>query len=376
MASGNYEVVDCDGHVVEPDDLWVRGLPAGLRHRAPRRVIDDQGFERVVLEGRTHRRGANRSGEGPRAKHQMAGASQPQARLRDLDLEGIDRAVLFPTIAFICFPSVEDPELADALCRAYNDWIAGFCAADPRRLSAVALLPLHQSVELAVAELRRAVDTLGLCGVGVRPNPIQGRDLTHPSLEPLWTEMEELGVPLFVHEGASALVPAAGGDRFDNYLIRHLLCHPLEQMTACAGLILRGVLERHPRLLVAFLEAGAGWVPYLLDRMDEHVRVMGHLVADEVRLRPSDYFRRQCFVACEAEEILLPAVVEAFGDRLIFASDYPHFNGTFPGALAPLRAHPGLSEEAKARILGRNSKPLLQRAGWARLAPVARSISR
>jgi uncharacterized protein len=353
-------VIDCDGHVIEPDEVWLRHLPRSQQDRAPRRILDEHGFERVLIEGRIHRRGAHRRGEGPRVKHQMLGAHEPLARLRDLDLEGIDRAVLFPTIAFICFPSVEDPVLATALCRAYNDWISEFCNVDRRRLTAAALVPLHQTIEGSIIELHRAIEDLGLCGVGVRPNPIQGYDLMHPAMEPFWIEVERLRVPVFIHEGASALVAAAGADRFENYLIRHALCHPLEQMTACAGLILSGVLERHPALRIAFLEAGVGWVPFLLDRMDEHVRVMGHLVAENISGKPSDYFRRQCFVACECDEVLLPAAIELLGDdNIVFASDYPHFNGTFPGAVAPLRDHPQLSLDARAKILGKNAGRLL-----------------
>jgi len=355
-------VIDCDGHVIEPDEVWPRFLPPQYRDRAPRRVRDELGFERVLLEGKLHRRGAHPVGGGPRKKHLRPGASEPRPRLEDMDLEGIQSALLFPTIAFICFSSVSDPAFATALCRAYNDWIAAFCGENPDRLRAVALVPLHQDVHAAIEELHRAVGSLGLRGVGLRPNAIGGRELSHESFEPFWTEIEKLGVPVCLHEGASALVPAAGGDRFDNYLVRHLLSHPLEQMVACTALVMGGVLERHPRMKVAFLESGAGWVPYLLDRMDEHVRIMGHLVAENVKIKPSEYFKRQCFVACEADEACLPAVIDLLGDdNIVFASDYPHFNGTFPGAARPLREHPRLPEASIAKILRENAARLLSR---------------
>jgi predicted TIM-barrel fold metal-dependent hydrolase len=276
-----------------------------------------------------------------------------------MDRESIDVTVLFPTIALMCFPIVVEPAFALALCRAYNDWISAFCSADPLRLWAAAVVPLHQDVDAAIRELERAATRLCLRAVVVRPNPIAGRDLADPAFEPFWEKAEHLGIPVCVHEGASALVPAAGGDRFSNYLMRHLLCHPVEQMVACSAFIFGGILDRHPRLKVAFLEAGAAWAPYLLDRMDEHAAVMGHLVADNVKMKPSHYFKRQCFVSCEAEEAGLANTLELLGaDNVVFASDYPHFNGRFPGATDPLRYHPRLSLASRAKILSRNGSRL------------------
>jgi predicted TIM-barrel fold metal-dependent hydrolase len=354
-------IVDSDSHVIEPDELWQRHLPQRFRARAPKRVLDADGYERLVLEGKLHRRGAHKAGEGPRRKHSRPGASEPRARLEDMDAEGIDVAVLFPTISLIGLPTVEDPDFATALCRSYNDWLAEMRSLAPARLWAAALVPLHQDVTAAVRELERAVEKLGARAVVVRPNPVLGRDLGDASFAPFWETAARLGVPVCLHEGASALVSAAGGDRFSNYMMRHLLSHPLEQMVACTTLILEGVLERHPDLRVAFMEAGAGWVPYLLARMDEHFRTMGHLVADRVKHKPSTYFNRQCFVACDADEETLPGTVSCLGDdRILFASDYPHFNGTFPGAVAPIKDRSDLGVESRAKILGTNALRLFR----------------
>lgn len=356
-------VVDCDGHVIEPDSIWRQYLPTQFHERAPRRIVDDDGFERVLIEGKLHRRGANRHGEGPRKKHLLAGAFDPHARILDMDRDGIDAAVLFPTIAAICFPSVEDPAFALELCRAYNDWISDFCKTAPERLRAVALVPLHQDTPAAVSELRRAVELKGLCGVALRPNPISGRALHHSDFDPFWTEAERLGIPICLHEGTSALVEAAGCDRFDNYMVRHFLSHPMEQMLSWTSFILGGVLPRHPRLSVAFLEAGAGWVPYFMDRADEHYRIMSHLVKTDVPRPPGEYFREQCFVACEPDEVTLPGTVEILGaDNLLFSSDYPHFNGTFPGSTESLKNNLKLSAEVRAKIFGQNAMRLYARS--------------
>lgn len=349
-------VIDSDSHVIEPDDLWAQRLPRGFRARAPRRIIDEGGYERLLLEGKLHRRGAHRAGEGPRQKHRRPGASAPIPRLADMDAEGIDVTVLFPTVALMGLPTIEDPEYAGAFCGAYNDWMGELCQTAPTRLWAAALVALHQDVDGAIRELERAVRQLGAKAVVLRPNPVLGRDLGHEAFEPFWEAAARLGVPICLHEGASALVPAAGADRFSNYMLRHLLSHPMEQMVAFTAFVLQGILARHPTLKVAFMEAGAGWVPYLLGRMDEHLRTMRHLAGEDVTLAPSDYFRRQCFVACEADEETLPSSIAVLGDEnFLFASDYPHFNGTFPGAVQPLQARSDLSEESRKRILGGNA---------------------
>jgi predicted TIM-barrel fold metal-dependent hydrolase len=245
-----------------------------------------------------------------------------------MDRHGIQISVLYPS-AGLHFASIPESDVAIALCRAYNDWLADFCSVDPSRLLGVALLP-QIDVGASVAEARRAIAELGFKGVMMRPNPVAGRTLDSAAFDPLWSVLEGLDVPVGLHEATTMNVLQAGTDRYDNYMFLHVISHPHEHQMACLSLICGGVLERHPGLRVAFLEAGCGWVPYWLERMDQHIRYWGGASA-RLQLPPSEYFKRQCFVSPVADEQTLPDVANRVGAAsLIYTSDYPYPYTTTP----------------------------------------------
>ncbi|MGH9896016.1 MAG: amidohydrolase family protein, partial [bacterium] len=153
-----------------------------------------------------------------------------------------------------------------------------------------------------------------------------------PEYFPIYETASDLGVVVCVHEGARTVLPQAGSDRYSEFG-RHIACHPLEQMLACLNLCADGVLEKFPRLKVAHLESGCGWVPFWLERMDEHWEHESHGSAKITKEKPSYYFKRQCWASCEAGEELAPVFVEHVGeDYLVVATDYPHSDavGKFP----------------------------------------------
>src|SRR3989442_11080824 len=160
--------------------------------------------------------------------------------------------------------------------------------------------------------------------------------------------------------GSGAYLPTAGADRFPGqWFFTHTVSHPFEQMLACLSLICKGVLEKFPQLKVVFLESGAGWLPYWLWRMDEHHEILPFQVP-WLKMKPSEYFRRQCYISCEADEDNLGDIVHAVGqDRILFASDYPHWDSTFPGAPKAILYRTDISLEAKRKILGENALKLL-----------------
>ena len=355
-------VVDADGHVVEPESAWA-ALPDRYR---PRISADSAGYEHVVVGdtevlavplGSLGRPGS--TFDDPASFRPLAdalpGGSDPRARLRDMDGEGIDQAVLYPTIG-LYFPLVEDPASAVALAAAYNDWLAGYCAADPRRLFGAAMLPLQDPVA-AGRELRRAVTELGLVAGFVRPNPCLGRSLSDRAYDVLWEAAEELDVPIGVHEGSSVGVPTLGSDRPFNPLLLHAVSHSFEAMLACAQLIAFGTLERHPRLRVLFLESSGGWVPFWLERLDEQAESFGGFCPD-MALRPSEYFARQCAISFEVDEQTLPALVPFVGERrVVWGSDYPHHDATFPGAVEAIRSTVAPCATAtQVHVLGLNAR--------------------
>lgn len=277
-------------------------------------------------------------------------------RLKDMDTEGIETSVLFPTSSFAVNSFVER-DYAVAYARAYNDFVAEFCKQSPR-LKAVALVPL-QDPKAAVAEANRAVTKLGLASIAVATQGMK-EHLGSQTFWPLYEEMERLNVPLCVHNRREG---PAGEIRFDSFIFMHTIGRPVETFIQFAGLMYGGVPERFPKLRVAFLECGVGWVPYWMERMDEEWEKRGKVEAPQCRHKPSEYIKQgNWFFAMEPEEETLPYVIERIGDdKIVFASDYPHWDGMFPHVTSTIRARKDISDRAKARVLGENAKRFY---GW------------
>ena len=287
----------------------------------------------------------------------LAAKFDAASNVRDMDREGVDVSVLFPTLGlYIMWRNNLDPELSAAICRAYNTWLADYCSYDPKRLHGVALIPL-QDPQRAVAELKHAKEKLGLVGIFWRPNKLCGRTLSSPDYFPVYEVAADLGVPLCIHEGARTVLEQAGSDRYSEFG-RHVACHPLEQMLASLNFCADGVLEKFPKLKVAYLESGCGWVPFWLERMDEHWEHEGHGQAKTTKEKPSFYFKRQCWASCEAGEELAPVFIEHVGeDYLTIATDYPHSDciGKFPDrTVGDLTKNNHISAEARRKILWDN----------------------
>jgi len=355
-------VIDADGHVLEPRAAFAH-LPDDQR---PRIETDGRGLDHVLIGNQEIFVGSLGMLGTPGAvvsdlanakplEEAIAGAFDPHARLADLDVEGLDAAVLYPTVG-LAYWAIADRDAAVAVVRAYNDWLASFCAADPTRLFGVAALPF-QDPAVAAAELRRAHDELGFRAAFVRPNPCAGRTIVDPANEIVWETAEELGVAIGIHEGSQMAIPTLGLDRPPyNALVFHATSHAFEHMMACAQLMAMGVMERHPGLRFVFLEAGGGWAPYWIERLDHQVSRFGGY-APAMKLLPSEYFARQCWISFEVDEHTLPLLAPVVGtDRIVWGTDYPHPDCTFPGMVKELRdAIAGLPDSDQARILGQNA---------------------
>jgi predicted TIM-barrel fold metal-dependent hydrolase len=371
-----YRVVDADAHVIEPDDLWARYFEPSLRDRAPRHLnrafaIQVDGvpintpadWETDTSAEQTARRDERISATFaelfPAA---YARGFDAVAQLADMDIEGVDLAFLYPSYGlFATASNALDPMIAAATCRAYNNWLADFCSGDRERLHGVGMIAL-QDPDAAAAEVLRVHDDLGFRAVFARPNPIAGRNLDDPAYEPVWKALSERRMTIGLHEGGMPPLPQAGSDRLSNAEQKHICSHPMEQMVAAVSLIYGGVLERFPGLQVAFLEAGCGWVPFWLERMDDHyekglARDFG--AANDLTVPPSEYFARQCYVSADADEAMLAPVIELLGDeRIVFSTDYPHPDSKYPHAVESFLALPGVSDDSKRRILWDNALAL------------------
>lgn len=276
-------------------------------------------------------------------------------RLGDMDQEGIDVSVLFPTSAFGITQSPEK-DYAAAFCRGYNNWIADFCKQSPR-LKGIGLAPF-QYPAAAVEEVNRAITKLGLAGIRVASYGLKDH-LGTQTFWPIYEEMQRLNAPLLVHNSRQG---PAGEVRFDSFLLAHTVARPVETLIDCASLMYGGIPEKFPELRIAFLECGCGWVPYWMDRMDEEWEKR-QCEAPILKAKPSDYIRKgNWFFAAEPEESTLAYVMERIGeDKLIFASDYPHWDGMFPYVVSTIRGRSDISDRAKRGFLGGNAKRLY---GW------------
>ena len=276
-------------------------------------------------------------------------------RLRDMDTEGIEVSVLFPTTGFAITQSPEK-DYAAAYCRGYNDWIASVCKESPR-LKGIGLVPF-QDVPAAVAEVNRAITKLGLAGIAVASFGMK-EHLGTPIFWPIYEELQRLNAPLLVHNSRQG---PAGEIRFNTFLFAHTIGRPFETLIDCAALAYGGVPEKFPKLRIAFLECGCGWVPYWMDRMDEEWEKR-QSEAPLLKAKPSEYMTRgNWFYAAEPEESTLPYVIDRIGDdKILFASDYPHWDGMFPYVVSTIHGRKDISEESKGKFLGENAKKLY---GW------------
>src|SRR6266481_5108088 len=343
-----YNCVDADGHILEPPDLWERYIEPKFRAGCPKLMSTPEGeVFRLEGDGNVIHRGGGKKAIGfgglgtigardGSVEHRVPyaegrkGGFDPHARIPDMDAEGIDAAFLYPSLGLF-LGGMNDPEFSAAACRAYNRWLADYCKSYPDRLFGAAMLPM-QSVEGAVQEMRFAAKELGFRTGFIRPNPYNGRVLHDREYDPLWTEAQELGFSIGIHGGSESSQPTLAMDRFPKgFAVRHVVAHTFEMIAAATSLIMCGVCDRFPKVKFAFLESGGGWMAGWLDRMDRHFDDVG-MNDTGLTTRPSEIFKRQCFISFEPVEGTLPLLADYLGSsNILWATDYPHADG-FPDA--------------------------------------------
>ena len=332
--------IDADGHILEAADLWERYLEPRYRDRALRLRADADGFEYLEINGAPSKvvRGGmlgllggmqrNLADVLPSPAHTYAGgasfgAMDMHERVQRLDAEGLDAALLYPTLGVLWEAECTDVELAQAYTRAYNRWIVDFCADSGGRLLPIAHLSLGDP-RAAADELARAVRD-GCRGGWVAPFTMTKVPHGHPDHDSLFAAAQDLDVPLAIHPTFEPKWAPPG--RFAHLRGTHFF----ENVTAADGvrhafttLFQFAVFDRFPRLRLIILESGAGWIGYWLDRMDGYAAsLLGRGVP--LQEKPSTYFGRQCWISCDPDERTIPALMDLYGaDRFFWASDFPH----------------------------------------------------
>ena len=336
--------IDADGHILEPPDIWEKYIDPQYRDRAIRVRVNEKGLEYLEIDGRPFKYmpagtlsafGAmgkstpNRSTPDPSLTYvgeAPFGSMDAQERVQRLDQEGLEKAILYPSIGLI-WETEEVGELAyqAALVQAYNRWIIDFCADTNGRLVPIAHISMGDPQE-AARELERSVKA-GAKGAFFAPFTPTSKSHAHPDYDPFWTMAQELDVPVGIHP-ASEPPSKRVHQRFKDmqrWAMWHFNVHggqgPLQAFTA---MFQYGLFERFPKIKVVVLESGAGWAGYLLNRMDA---VYDSPLGDTVRLKekPSYYFQRQCWISGDPDEKAFGHVVDFVGaDKFFWASDFPH----------------------------------------------------
>lgn len=360
-------VIDCDGHVEESpacfaDPYWDPALadrrPQVVRtgERTASWLIEGRLFPKLVGPGATFF-GTPASYDGQPTilsdgKRDPLGSielSDVDTRIRTLDEEHIDLQVVYPSL-FLNQPLADDIALENAMFRSWNSWMADVCRQKPDRLKFVAVANLRD-VPGAVAEIRRAKE-LGACGVMVLGTAGE-RKLDHPEIDPFWSACEELNLGVGVHVGwSSRQVNAIFDNVFDAATLSFNFC----MITGFVDITAGGVLDRHPNLRVAFLEAGCEWIPFILDKMQHRYDLSPSKYGYAGQRSPYEYARSdQVYFGFEADDQLLPFVVKLIGeDHFVYASDIPHGDREFDAA-GELMHREDLSESAKRKLLGENA---------------------
>ncbi len=367
-------VVDGDGHLLEPKDLWTRNVSRKFKEIAPRVYWDNEKKGEGYIADGSVITPAPRAGDvgcarwspdrrrlmgvGSRYDDGPAAGFHPDARAWENDREGIDIAVMYPTLGLF-LGSIENAELAVECCRIYNDWLADWCSKQPKRFVGVAALPM-QDPQAAAKEARRCVEKLGMRGGFVRPNPYKGNWLHNPVFDVVWAELQDMNVPLAIHPSAGGVGMGAmtfyrtDWGRVPGYKVFAFL---FDNYFAVTALVNTGMLDRFPKLKLLVLESGGGWVLHWLDQMDHWLCEVNPQERDRLSADPSKIFKRQVYISVDPDEKSVPSVIKVLGDKkLIWASDYPHTDVTAPSVVAEVRQHlKGMPRETQKRLLGQNA---------------------
>jgi predicted TIM-barrel fold metal-dependent hydrolase len=324
-------LISADSHVTEDPQLWVRGLPARFKDRAP------------VFPERVARAGFE-------AKE---GGWDPRARVGEMSVDGVIAEVLYPSLTMDLF-GLTDPELQEACFRVYNDWIMEYCRVAPDRLAGLGCISTFD-IDHAVLELQRCKQG-GLRGVVVWQTPPDELAFSTDHYERLWSVAEETELPVSMHilTGARFTFPRPAPSRVAHQFFRGAVnTKLLDASNAVSDLIAGGALERHPRLKFVLVENEISWLPFYLNQYDKYW-ARGFLQSS-MTMPPSAYFERQ-FYATFFNDAPSRWILSEWGtDNCMWSNDFPHPNSTWPNSRKIIERDLGhLPEQTRAKLVREN----------------------
>ena len=339
------KVFDADAHVVYPKDLWSTKY---LEKKFSQRIdwVETPGFEIYnprKIDGRWSQHPTVRYGQfqkcidwtqedrvaqyGEMATEGFTGDRVAAA----LAVEGIDLALIYGPEWELWLPGM-DAELQAAMVRAYNRWGEEMRETSGGRVLTAGPVPMND-IHRALEEVQYAYEQQGIRAFMIRPNYLNYRNPGDRYYDPLFELLQDLDVSVATHEFMGCNINAEGYDRFDTFTEMHTVVHQHEAMNAMLSMIVNGVFERFPRLRCAYMEAGCGWVPSWLHRIDEQLELAGAAEFPQLTMSATDYYKRNCCIATECEDPYVADVIRWFGDdRIVFESDFPHPDSKYPEA--------------------------------------------
>lgn len=338
-------IISADSHVFEPINLWETRIDTAYRERGPRFVPNYQGNEGTwfICDGMKPRSVASIAAVGiPKErlaqfanahyKDLRPGGYDATARLQDQEIDGVSGEVLYPTYAMGLY-AIADAKLQEAAFNAYNDWIVELCAQAPDKLKGLALISVYD-VERAVHNLQHWAKR-GMRGMMVACMPPAGVEYSQPHFDPLWAAAQEVGLPISIHTLTPSR-PSTFRFKHSGRMAAGYPESPMEVMLTLGEMLTSDLFDRFPRLKFVLAEADTGWLPWMLERLDRgHER---YALQDKMitKLKPSEYFRRN-FAAAFIKDRVGVYAREFIGiDNLMWSSDYPHTDSTWPHSLASI----------------------------------------
>ena len=372
----DYLVIDSDSHVDETKVQAWKIFPEHLRGMAPREFVDSTQPDlteeernkqinpylkytriTVIEHTKTFPNADYRSGPygflpdwTPEGEwHNRDGERDATKRLPDMDEEGVDITHIFGSYHQSMNCLIDNPEVSLYWCRGWNDWAAEYRKPDPKRILATALAPLGD-VEAGVGETRRAVSELGLDSISM-PAQFKREWTWKERFYPIFEECEKLGVPIAMHVNTMF---GTGQRRLDNLFYKHIFMGS-DCPYSVVGFVASGVLETFPKLRVVWCEQGVGWLPYYMDRLQEHLEMFPGFVPDPKK-DPRDYFGDQLFISAEPEEIdYVPFIKKKMGiEGIVLGTDYSHPDSISPRSIQRILDYPELSDDDKKKVLSDN----------------------
>ncbi len=355
----NYKVWSSDNHIMEPADLWTERIDPKFKDRAPR-IVRENGNDKWYCEGQPFGNIGSNQQAGQRFEDPSKinregvmdtvrlGGVDPDAHVVDLDVDGVQGGVLYPSQGLTLW-GIPPSDLLSAIFRAYNDYLASFCSPHPNRLKGIAMVNVD-SVSDAVSELER-IRKIGLAGAMISIEPIL--PYKSPEYEPLWAAAQDLDIPLSLHTGTHRWRPGKVITNGVNFVLREI-----ETRQCINDMIMTGVFERYPKLDVGAVEFEISWAPFFMDSMDYAYKDLGgyskgyQFKNDAV---PSDFFRQNIFISFQEDDVGIQIRHYVGVKNLMWGSDYPHAESTFPKSREILdRILDGVPEDEQAQIAGSN----------------------